>query len=135
MYMKSAMEILEDYAKEIETDTQIDASNVMDKQLSSPNVKHKWLYRLMKCKKHLLDIIDQKEQFVQEALTINNPLNLSKVNITNKVGSDPAYRLLQKNIKDQELLVEYLDMAVNKIFSQIGFDFKNLVELMKMEIL
>lgn len=127
------MELLEEYAKEIEADTQIDITNVMEKQFSSPNVKHKWLYRLMKTKKDLLILGDARDNYISESMERDNPLQLSKAAVTSKMGSNPDYRKLQMKIKDQELLVEYLEMSVNKIFSQIGFDFKNLVELMKME--
>lgn len=127
------MELLEEYAKEIESDTQIDVTNVMEKQFSSPNVKHKWLYRLMKTKKDLLTMGDARDNYIHETMERDNPLQLSKAAITSRLGSNQDYRKLQLKIKDQELLVEYLELNVNKIFSQIGFDFKNLVELMKME--
>ena len=131
--MRDPMELLEAYAKEIESDTQIDVTNVMEKQFSSPNVKHKWLYRLMKTKKDLLTLGDARDNFIAESMERDNPLQLSKAAITSRMGTNQDYRKLQLKIKDQELLVEYLEMSVNKIFSQIGFDFKNLVELMKME--
>jgi hypothetical protein len=131
--MKNPMDLYEDYAKEMEEDTTINSVNVMEKQFSSPNVKHKWLYRLGKNKRVLLDLIELKDNFVNKQLTANNPLNLSKGALAAKSGNDPTYKELQSKIKDQEILVEYLDSAVNKIFSQMGFDFRNLVEMMKQE--
>jgi hypothetical protein len=131
--MKTALELLEEYAKEMDMDTQIDSVNIMEKQLSSPNVKHKWLYRLIKSKKILIDLVEQKEGFINNTLNNNNPLHLSKAVVAAKAGNDPTYKELQRSIKDQELLVEYLDTNIGKILSQMGFDFRNLVELMKME--
>lgn len=130
---KQPMELLEEYSKEIEMDTSIDVTNVMEKQLSAPNVKHKWLFRLIKSKKHLIDLVEIKENFLNNALQKDNPLKLSKAVVASKLESQMDYKSIQKNIKEQELLVEFLDGAVNKIFSQIGFDFKNIVELLKME--
>ena len=127
------MDLLEIYSKEIEMDTSIDVTNIMEKQLSSPNVKHKWLFRLMKAKKQLIDLVELKDSFVNNVMNKDNPLKLSKAVISNKLETQGDYKELQKKIREQELLVEYLDSSVTKIFSQMGFDFKNLVELMKME--
>jgi hypothetical protein len=133
MSEKEPMDLLETYSKEIEMDTSIDVTNIMEKQLSSPNVKHKWLFRLMKAKKHLIDLVELKDNFVNSVMNKDNPLKLSKAVISNKLETQGDYKELQKKIREQEILVEYLDSSVNKIFSQMGFDFKNLVELMKME--
>jgi hypothetical protein len=130
---KQPMELMEDYSKEIEMDTQIDVTNVMENQLSAPNVKHKWLFRLIKSKKQLLELVEIKENFLNNALQKDNPLKLSKAVVASKLESQMDFKSIQKKIKEQELLVEFLDSAVNKIFSQIGFDFKNIVELLKME--
>lgn len=127
------IKLLEEYSKEIDLDTSIDVTNILEKQFASPNVKNKWLVRLYRARKDLADLIDQKDSFIHNNLTSNNPMQLSKATIATKCGSDPTYKQIQKKIKDQELLVEYLDSSVNKIFSQMGFDFKNLVELLKME--
>lgn len=131
--MKNALELIEDYSKEFDIDTQIDSTNIMEKQMSAPNVKHKWLYRMIKSKKRLLDLMESKENFIQKSMVENNPLHMNKAKVATSMASNVTYKELQRSIKDQELLVEYLDSSVNKIFSQIGFDFKNLVELMKME--
>jgi hypothetical protein len=133
MSEKDPMDLLEIYSKEIEMDTSIDVTNIMEKQLSSPNVKHKWLFRLMKAKKQLIDLVELKDSFVNNVMNKDNPLKLSKAVISNKLETQGDYKELQKKIREQELLVEYLDSSVTKIFSQMGFDFKNLVELMKME--
>lgn len=133
MSEKEPMDLLETYSKEIEMDTSIDVTNIMEKQLSCPNVKHKWLFRLMKAKKELIDLVELKDNFVNNVMNKDNPLKLSKAVIANKLETQGDYKNLQKRIKEQEILVEYLDSSVNKIFSQMGFDFRNLTELMKME--
>jgi predicted nuclease with TOPRIM domain len=133
MSQKEPMDLLETYSKEIEMDTSIDVTNIMEKQLSCPNVKHKWLFRLMKAKKELIDLVELKDNFINNVMNKDNPLKLSKAVMANKLETQGDYKELQKRIKEQEILVEYLDSSVNKIFSQMGFDFKNLVELMKME--
>lgn len=133
MQKKEPFELLEEYSKEIELDTSIDVTNILDKQFSSPNTKHKWLFRLMKSKRELIRLIEEKDNFLNSAMNKDNPLKLSKAAMANKLDSLEDYKKLQKKIKEQEILVEYLDSSVNKIFSQMGFDFRNLVELLKME--
>jgi len=130
--MENPSELIEKYAKEIESDTQLDVTNIMEKQLSAPNVKHKWLYRLTQTKRDLFRLLDKKEDMLQQELA-GNTLNLPKISIQRKLDSNPDMLKLNRLIREQELLIEYLDNNVNKIFSQIGFDFKNLVALMQME--
>jgi hypothetical protein len=130
--MENGADLAAKYAAEMEIDTDIDAINLKDKQYSSPRVKHKWLYRLMQCKRNLYTLMDAKEQLVNQKLA-DNPLNLSKKTLSTKAESDSDIRMLSKEIREYELLVDYLDASVNKILSQMGFDFKNLVELIKME--
>ena len=133
MMQKDPHVLLEEYSKEIEMDTSIDVTNILEKQFSSPNTKHKWLYRLMKAKRELMNLINEKDNFLNNVMNRDNPLKLSKAVISNKLDSHEEYKSLQRKIKDQEILVEYLDSNVNKVFSQMSFDFKNLIELMKME--
>ncbi len=130
--MEDALILIDKYAKEIQEDTSIDRLNIMDKQLSSPNVKHKWLFRTIMAKKGLIELVDQKDQLLIDALKTNT-LSISKNALAASIEKHPANKKLINDIKKQELLVEYLDRSVDKIFSQMGFDFKNLVELLKLE--
>lgn len=133
MQKKEPYDLLEEYSKEIELDTSIDVTNILDKQFSCPNTKHKWLFRLMKAKRELIRLIEQKDNYLLNSMNKDNPLGLSKATLAKKLDSQEDYKTLQRKIKEQEILVEYLDSSVNKIFSQMGFDFRNLVELLKME--
>jgi hypothetical protein len=130
----SALDLIDQYAKEIEMDTNIDRLNVMDKQLSSPNIKHKWLFRVIKVKRNLLRLQEAKEMMILQEME-SNTLRLSKAIIMSRVESNVEAKKLTRQIKEHELLIEYLDRAVDKIFSQMGFDFRNLVELIKLETL
>ena len=122
---------IEQYAKDLDIDTQVDVTNVLEKQMSAPNVRHKWLYKLVQSKQALLRLLDQKEALMQQKMQ-GNVLPVSAPALKRKAEGDSDIRSLNNKIHQQELLVEYLDGAVKQI-NQIGFDFKNLVELMKME--
>ncbi len=126
-----SFDLIEKYAAELDIDTQVDITNIMDKQLSAPNVRHKWLYKLVQAKQGLLALYDEKEALMQVKMA-GNALPISNPSVKKKAESDVDVYAITKKIHRQELLVDYLDGAVKQI-NQIGFDFKNLVELMKME--
>lgn len=128
----NAFDTIEKYAREIENDTQVDASNIMEKQLSSPNVKHKWLYRVVQAKRHVIGLREKKADLIAEKLA-ENKLQLSDVALKKQAEKLKEVVQINKEIEQHELLIEYLDRAVEKIFSQMGFDFRNLVELLKLE--
>lgn len=129
---ENAYQLIDKYSKQIESALQLDASNVFEKQLSAPNLKHEWLFKLVRARMQLIQFGEDKENIIYNKFN-NNPMGLSKAALKMNAEKDDDVNSLNRKIKKQELLVDYLDAAVNKIFSQLGFDFKNLVELMKME--
>jgi hypothetical protein len=123
MSEKDPMDLIETYSKEIEMDTSIDVTNIMEKQLSSPNVKHKWLFRLMKAKKHLIDLVELKDSFINTVMNKDNPLKLSKAVISNKLETQGDYKDLQKKI-DHKIIAtirrqehSYLTTQLKKVLS------------------
>jgi len=124
--------LIEKYAIELDMDTYVDVTNIMEKQLSAPNVRHKWLYKLVQAKQKLISLYDDKDALLQLKMQ-GNPLPISSnPAIKKRAEGDADMKDINKHIHGQELLVEYLDGAVKQM-NQIGFDFRNLVELMKME--
>jgi len=95
-------------------------------------MKHKWLYRLIQGRRAQTELTEKKNDLIQKELG-SDVLGLNKAIIKAKVEKSAAVYELNKKIAQQDLLVEYLDGVVNKIFTQIGYDFKNLVEMLKME--
>lgn len=127
----NSYELLEQYASELEIDTQVDITNIMQKQLSAPNIKHKWLYRRTMAKKELIRLVEFKESIISK-LFENHNLPISNATARKNFQKDSNVQKIEKNIRDQELLVEYLDDAVKQL-NNIGFDYKNIVELIKLE--
>ena len=124
-------ELIDQYAKELEFDTQVDSTNIMEKQLAAPNIKHKWLYRSVMSKKRLLALSYQKEDHINEKLKSSN-LPISNPTIKKNLERQPDIMELDREIRQQEILVDYMDNAVKQL-NHIGFDYKNIVELMKLE--
>jgi hypothetical protein len=127
----NAYDEIDKYASELEMDTQVDSTNIFQKQLSAPNVRHKWLYRLVMCKKKLYILSEQKDNLINEMMKTSR-LPVSNIAARKNFEKEPNIVLLDKEISKQELLVDYLDSAVKQL-NQIGFDYRNLVELLKLE--
>lgn len=127
----NAYEQIDAYASELDTDTQVDSTNILQKQLSAPNVRHKWLYRLVMAKKTLIRLDESKEELISQKLNMSN-LPVSNIAARKNAERQNDVAAIDKELRQQELLVDYLDSAVKQM-NQIGFDYKNLVELMKLE--
>ena len=71
----------------------------MEKQLSSPYIKNKWLYRLMQTKRDLISLIDAKDAYLHNSMEKDNPLNLSKSLIAKKMETNLDYKTINTKIK------------------------------------
>ena len=129
------MDILEEYKKEIIEDTKIDQFNILDKQLMLPTIKHKWVSRLIDCKKNLNRLFKKKKdikKIVVEQIQDSIPKSLPKAALDIKIEGSEKVKEINDDIEKYELLVEYLE-KVEKIFSSMSFDIKNATDLIKME--
>lgn len=124
-------EEIDKYAAELERDTSVDATNIFEKQLSAPNMRHKWLYRLVMAKKKLYSLAEQKDDLLNVKMQTSR-LPVSNLAARKNFERDSDIVSLNKDISKQELLVDYLDSAVKQL-GQLGFDYRNLVELLKLE--
>lgn len=124
-------EEIDKYAAELERDTSVDATNIFEKQLSAPNMRHKWLYRLVMAKKKLYSLAEQKDDLLNVKMQ-SSRLPVSNLAARKNFERDSDIVALNKDISKQELLVDYLDSAVKQL-GQLGFDYRNLVELLKLE--
>ena len=131
------MEIIERYSKEIEAELHIDEFNIKEVSLKTPGRKHYWVCKLIQHKKQLLSL--KAERFnlrdkITQAIQRESP-----VKVTRPVAEKSSYQhedmiKLQHRIDEQELIIEFLE-KVERTFSSLGFDIKNIVEIMKMETL
>jgi len=129
------MDILDEYKKEIIEDTKIDQFNILDKQLMLPTIKHKWVSRLIDCKKNLNRLFKKKKdikKIVVEQIQDSIPKSLPKAALDIKIEGSEKVKEINDDIEKYELLVEYLE-KVEKIFSSMSFDIKNATDLIKME--
>lgn len=121
--------------QELDTDTKLDVFNVKDVQSKLPGIKHKWVGRLIRHKHNIVTlesrIVEKREQLVT---AVQNEITyaVSKPQAIKAANNHESILKLKKQIKDEELIVSFLE-KIERIFSSMTFDIKNLTEIMKLE--
>jgi len=131
------MDLLEEYFNEIKEDIKFDQINILEKQLSLPAIKHKWVSYLIKAKlrKHKLE--KKKKELSDELfknLSDNNeiPSGMPKTSIQLKIKNSKTVKLIDEEIAELNIIVDYLE-KVEKIFSSVTYDIGNATKLMVLE--
>lgn len=129
------MSTLDKYMEEIVQDTNVDNFNILDVQMRLPAIKHKWVGRLMRHKFEVKELRKQKERLIRELtnkLVSESPVKIAEPVAEKKVSKVDSVLKIDAEIKEAYLLIEYLE-KVEKIFSSMTFDIKNVTEIMKLE--
>lgn len=129
------METLKKYIDEINKDLAIDDFNIKDSQMKLPARKHFWVARLMDAKINRNKIIAAKKQHKKELVT--RIINESPVKITTQTAESAAenakeIELLNEKLKELDFIIEYLE-KVEKIFSTMHWEIKNIIQINQME--
>ena len=129
------MELLDQYIDEIEKDLQINEFNLKDSSMKTPARKHYWVSKLIRHKKNLLILRKQRDNIKREVT--EKLIEESPVKITLPVAEKASYKHekmkeVSEKINEEELIIEFLEKT-EKTFSAVGFDIKNIIEIMKME--
>jgi len=137
MLLIKYMDVLENYFDEIKEDIKFDQINILEKQLSLPAIKHKWVSYLIKAKlrKHKLE--KKKKELCDELfknLSENNeiPSGMPKTSIQLKVKNSKTIKLIDEEITELNIVIDYLE-KVEKIFSSVTYDIGNAAKLMVLE--
>lgn len=123
--------IFEEYEKEMQEDLFLDEMNAKEKSMRLGITKQKWANRISKHKIKLRDLQQEKADKVDSALG-NLPIKVSVASRNKAAEFQPDIKILNKQIRDQEDIIEYLEMAYKNLES-LGWNMKNLIELIKME--
>jgi uncharacterized membrane protein len=130
------MELLDKYNEEIVEDVKIDQINILDKQLMLPAIKHKWISRLMQTKRQKVLLDRKKKELKEQVLTkitaSGIPTGVPQASIKQKVESSETIRKIDEELKDLDLVIEYLE-KVEKVFSSFTYDISNATKLMVLE--
>ena len=129
------MSLLDQYIDEIEKDLQINEFNLKDSSMRTPARKHYWVSKLIRHKKNLLSLKQKRDLIKKEV--VQKIIQESPVKVTIPVAEKASYKHekmieISKKINEEELIIEFLEKT-EKTFSAVGFDIKNIIEIMKME--
>ncbi|MDB4430192.1 recombination mediator protein UvsY [bacterium] len=129
------MELLNKYFKEVGEDLVIDDFNIKSQSMRLPARKHYWVAQLIKTKIERNQTFEKKKNLkknITKEVIATSPVKLSHSAAEQAAERHESLTTLTSKIKELDLIIEYLD-AVQKTMSQMGFDIKNAVEIMKME--
>ena len=129
------MNLLDQYIDEIEKDLQINEFNLKDSSMKTPARKHYWVSKLIRHKKNLLILRKHRDNVKREVT--EKLIEESPVKITLPVAEKASYKHekmkeISEKINEEELIIEFLEKT-EKTFSAVGFDIKNIIEIMMME--
>jgi hypothetical protein len=131
------VDVLERYLEEAGVDAALDVFTVKDVQSKLPGIKHKWVGRLIRTKRHLGQLYNNKETAQEKLLAMAKeaaPYKVSDASLVKTLSSTKTIRDIDNEIKECRLIVDFLERT-EKIFSSMTFDIKNLSEIMKLETL
>ena len=137
-------EKLESYIKEFESDMKFDERNIHEKTLERSSIAAKWCrfsYEEEKYKKKILESVEKLKEQIAEKLyekkkseivsqTIKD--NMIKIEVEKLVKKSSQYLKIQEELKNQEDIIRFI-MDARQIISQLGFDLKNEIDILKLE--
>ena len=129
------MDLIERYREEIGKDLIINDFNIKDIQLKLPSRKHYWAARLIDAKIAHYKLIKRKKSLKESiAKRIINEAPVRVTQQTAEIAAESSEELqnITNELRDYEFVIEYLE-KVEKIMAGMGFDIKNILEIMKME--
>jgi len=130
------LEITKKYEEEIKEDSHVDELNVKEVAMKLPGIKHKWVARLIKHKRTLYNLEQQKETLIEAALKQlkqRSDIQLSKAAMTAKLAGMDSVAQINAKIDNEKNIIDYLE-HVETIFRYMTNDIKNVIDIMKMEL-
>lgn len=129
------MDTLKKYIEEINKDLHIDDFNLKDTQMKLPARKHFWVARLMDAKINKSKLLSKKKQHKKEL--VSRIISESPIKITTQTAESAAENTseienINDKLKELDYIIEYLE-KVEKIFSSMHWEIKNIVQINQME--
>jgi len=123
--------IISDFQSELTNDIKMDELSLKEKAMLAPTTKQKWVARTTQYKSTLLKLEYAKKQKVKEK-TINAPVALSKAARDEIMYNDDEIVSINTCIDQVKLILDYLE-KVEKLTGSLTFDYKNAIDLQKLE--
>lgn len=129
------MDQLQQYIEEVGKDLVLDDFNIKEQSLRLPARKHYWVAKLIQAKIERNQTFEKKKQLkrnITVELIATSPVKLSHTSAEQAAERHESLAALTARISELSIIIEYLE-KVEKTMSAMGFDIKNVVELIKME--
>lgn len=129
------MELLKRYKEEIGADLIVTDFNIKDVQLKLPSRKHFWAARLIDAKVSLQNLQKRKKNLKKDLVTriiAEAPVRITQQTAEIAAESTDELVAINDSIKEYELIIEYLE-KVEKIMAGMGYDIRNIINIMQME--
>jgi len=131
------MQLLTKYQEEAEEDAKIDFTIIQDKQMMLPSIKHKWVARLISSKHDLKTLQRKRESAIDDVvqqLKTKSKVSISEPSLIAAARRHHSVDNISAKIDELELVIQYLE-KLEKLFASMTWDYKNMVEIMKLETL
>ena len=128
--------LFQKYQKEIAEDLELDDFNLKEKQMSLPAIKHKWVGRLMQQhfeKSRLQEARKQAIKKIMDKFREESIVSVSDKTLALKAENHELVQRVDAHIRDCESIIIYLEKC-ERIFSQTGYDIKNIIDIRKLEL-
>ena len=131
------MSLLDQYIDEIEKDLQINEFNLKDSSMKTPARKHYWVSKLIRHKRNLLSLRQQRDIIKKEV--VKKIIEESPVKVTVPVAEKASYRHdkmveISQKINEEELIIEFLEKT-EKTFTSMTYDISNIIKVLQIETL
>jgi poly(A) polymerase Pap1 len=129
------METLKRYISDITKELDINEMNLKEASMRAPARKHFWVSRLINHKVDLNNLKKTKDTLVKSLIKkaeSASPVGLSKSSLEKAVESTDEVKKVNDQIKEEESIIEYLE-KVEKVYSSLTYDIKNMVQMTSME--
>jgi len=123
--------IISGFQKELEADIKMDELSIKEKAMLAPTTKHKWVARTTQYKSTLFKLEHTKKQKIKTKV-VNSPVVLSKTARDEIMHSDDDIVSINACIDQVKIILEYLE-KIEKLTSSLTYDYKNVIDLQKLE--
>ena len=119
------------YNTELANDLKMDELSLKEKAMLAPTIKHKWVARTAQHKAALLKLNSAKKNALKK-ITSASPVSLSKTTLENISTNSPELQQIHEAIEKLENIIQFLE-KVEKLTSSLTYDYKNVIDLQKLE--
>lgn len=123
--------VIASFNTELANDLKMDELSLKEKAMLAPVIKHKWVARTAQYKAGLIKLKNAHKAALK-TVTKSSPVSLSKTTIEHISNNSPELQQLIEKIEKVENVIEYLE-KIEKLTSSLTFDYKNVIDLQKLE--